>query len=236
VKEPVGDPASAVATGSAASAATPMRLFVAGAGGRTGRLVAERAVRRGHRVTAFVHASGARGSGLHASERLRIVTGDARDPDAVAAAMPGHDAVLSLLSHPSAPVVTIFSEGTRALADAAEAAGVRRFVAVSAMAVGVPLDELSPAWRAVLLIPHLGDRVYADMALMEAELAARARLDWTIVRPAVLTDFEGHGRYRVSVGDSVPGGITLARGDLADFLLAIVEEGRYLRERVAVAD
>ena len=168
-------------------------------------------------------------------ERLRTVAGDARRPEDVAPAMRGQDAVVSLLSHPSARVVDIFSVGTRVLADAAESAGVRRFVVVSAAPAGVDPSRLPLAVRAVMLIPHL-DVVYEDMERMERELAARGGLDWTIVRPAVLTDAAGDRRFRVLVGDLVPGGVTTSRADLADFLLELVETGAHVRERVAIAD
>jgi putative NADH-flavin reductase len=209
-----------------------VRLLVAGAGGRTGRIVVRLALEHGHDVTAFVHeAREAPAPHPH----LTVATGDARDPAAVGPIVPGHDAVVSVLSHPGASVVTVFSQGTRALADAAEAAGVRRLVAVSAEPVGIDPARLPLAFRAVLLLPRL-HVVYEDMARMERDLIARDALDWTIVRPAVLTGLPARGRYRTEVGDLVAGGVTISRADLAGFLLKVVEGGLHVRERVAIAD
>ena len=209
-----------------------MRLFIAGAAGRTGRIVVRLALDRGHEVTAFVHDPA---SAPAPRPRLAVATGDARDPAVVAPLVPGHDAVVSVLSHPGAPVVTVFSQGTRALADAAEAAGVSRFVAVSAEPVGIDPAKLPLAIQAVLVLPRL-HVVYEDMARMERDLLSREGLDWTIVRPAVLTGLPARGRYRTSVGDLVEGGITISRADLAGFLLRVVEQGLHVRERVAIAD
>lgn len=112
---------------------------------------------------------------------------------------------------------------------------MRRFVAVSAEPVGIDPARLPLAFQAVLLLPRL-HVVYEDMARMERDLMARDRLDWTIVRPAVLTMMPARGRYRTATGDLVDGGVTLSRADLARFLLRIVEEGLHVRERVAIAD
>lgn len=215
---------------SGAEGVAPKRILVAGASGRTGRLLLAEALERGYIVTALVRDP-RRLEVEH--ERLRAVTGDVRRPEAVAPAMQGQDAVISLLSHGSAPVVDIFSVGTRVLADAAESAGVRRFVAVSAAPVGVDPSRLPLAVRAVMLIPHL-NVVYEDMARMERDLMARGGLDWTIVRPALLTDAAGDRRFRIVMGDLVPGGITTSRADLADYLLELVETGAHIRERVAI--
>ena len=215
---------------SGAEGVAPKRILVAGASGRTGRLLLAEALERGYIVTALVRDP-RRLEVEH--ERLRAVTGDVRRPEAVSPAMQGQDSVISLLSHGSAPVVDIFSVGTRVLADAAESAGVRRFVAVSAAPVGVDPSRLPLAVRAVMLIPHL-NVVYEDMARMERDLMARGGLDWTIVRHALLTDAAGDRRFRIVMGDLVPGGITTSRADLADYLLELVETGAHIRERVAI--
>jgi putative NADH-flavin reductase len=190
------------------------------------------ALERGHEVTAFVHDP-ARSPAPR--PLMTVAAGDARDPAVVGPLAAGHDAIVSVLSHPGAQAVTVFSAGTRALADAAEAAGVRRFVAVSAEPVGIDPARLPLAFQAVLLLPRL-HVVYEDMARMESDLLARQDLDWTIVRPAVLTGLPARGRYRTAIGDLVEGGVTISRGDLAAFLLRVVEEGLHVRERVAIAD
>lgn len=209
-----------------------MRLLLVGAAGRTGRILVRLALEHGHEVTALVHDAA---RALPEHERLVVVAGDAGEPADVGPLVAGHDAVVSVLSHPGAPVVTIFSRGTRALADAAQVAGVHRLVVVSAEPVGIDTARLPIAFRAVLLLPRL-HIVYDDMARMERDLLSREGLEWTIVRPAVLTGMPARGRYRTEVGDLVDGGVTISRGDLAAFLLRVVEGGLHVRERVAIAD
>ena len=209
-----------------------MRMFIAGAAGRTGRILVRQALEREHEVTALVHDAARL---LPPHERLTIAAGDARDPAVVGPLVAGQDAIISVLSHPGAPVVSIFSQGTRALADAADAVGVRRLVVVSAEPVGIDSARLPLVFQAVLLLPRL-HVVYEDMARMERDLLSRDGLDWTIVRPAVLTGLPARGRYRTKVGDLGKGGVTISRRDLAAFLLRVVEERLHVRERVAIAD
>ena len=102
------------------------------------------------------------------------------------------------------------------LADAAEQAGVRRYVMVSSMGT----DKADPDSDDVFQV-YLRAKKAADDDL-------RARdLDWTVVRPGRLTDDAGAGRVQVG---------TLARGeipraDVAAVLAAVLGDGRHHRQR-----
>ena len=98
------------------------------------------------------------------------------------------------------------------MADAAEQAGVRRFVQVSSMGAGQP--------------PQPGaDEVWA--AYITAKTAAeddlRSRdLDWTILRPGHLTDGPATGRIRLAA-PPVPAG-AIPRADVAAVIAALIDE------------
>ena len=98
------------------------------------------------------------------------------------------------------------------LADAAERAGVRRFVQVSSMGAGQPprpgSDEV---WAAYI----------AAKTAAEADLRSRD-LDWTILRPGGLTDAPATGRVRLAV-PPVPRG-TVPRADVAAVIAALLGE------------
>ena len=96
------------------------------------------------------------------------------------------------------------------LIDAARAAGVRRYVMISAMGAADPASG-SEAMR-----PYLDAKAEADAAL-EA-----SGLDHTIVRPGRLTDDPGTGRVAVAERLGRTGEIT--RDDVAATLLAVLEQ------------
>ncbi len=105
-----------------------MNVLVFGATGPLGRCLADRLLSAGHQVTAFVRSPGRLGShpGLHE------VTGDVLDVRDVAAAIPGHDAVISALGHsrPS-PAGRDLHPGTSHIIEGMRAAGVSRLIWIS---------------------------------------------------------------------------------------------------------
>ncbi|MEK2471857.1 MULTISPECIES: NAD(P)H-binding protein [Streptomyces] len=97
-------------------------------------------------------------------------------------------------------------------ADAAEAAGVRRFVVVSAMGADrEPPEGTDPVFAAYLRAKGAAD----------ADVRARAGLDWTILRPGRLTDDPGTGQ--VTLADATGRG-AVSRDDVAVVLAALLEE------------
>jgi nucleoside-diphosphate-sugar epimerase len=106
------------------------------------------------------------------------------------------------------------------LADAAQRAGVRRYLLVSSMGVdGVEPDGVEPDTEPA---PDAGDVWIAYLrAKRAAEEALRATsLDWTILRPGRLTDDPGVGT--VLLAPSVPGG-AVTRDDTAVVLVALLD-------------
>lgn len=98
------------------------------------------------------------------------------------------------------------------MADAAERAGVRRFVQVSSMGAGQPpqpgRDEV---WAAYI----------TAKTAAEADLRARD-LDWTILRPGGLTDDPATGRILLAP-PPVPRG-AIPRADVAAVIAALLDE------------
>lgn len=207
-------------------------MLIVGASGRTGRLLAQQALEDGNRVTALVRP-GSAFTLEHPS--LRVIAGDLLAPETLPKALDGCDLVISLAAPRPRANGRVYVEGTRNLANAAVAAGVTRFIAVSAEGAGVESSALSLSYRLIRHIPVVA-RLYPDIARMESELTARTDLEWTVVRPAVLTNRAAAGRFRVVTGAVVPNGLSVSRADLAAFLLDVAENRRYVREVVAVAN
>lgn len=210
-----------------------MRCTVFGATGGTGQQLVRQALDAGHKVTAVVRDP-ARLPVQH--ERLDIVTADVTDPEALAVAVTGRDAVLSALGAPSNKAAGIASRGTRAILRAMEECGVRRYVGVSAAPVA-PWTEGEPFYFRALVLPLLRRAlrpVYADLAVMEDVIRASAS-EWTIVRPPGLTDKPAKGTYQQVIGANVMRSHTIPRADLAAAVLAMVDEPATVKQAVGVA-
>ncbi|MEV4847298.1 NAD(P)H-binding protein [Micromonospora matsumotoense] len=91
------------------------RVVVFGAGGRAGRAAVAEARRRGHQVTAVVRDPGAHGS--LPMDGVRLVVGDAADPDSVAKVAAGHGAAISAVYDASARPDAFYPGVARVLLD-----------------------------------------------------------------------------------------------------------------------
>ncbi|WP_024876951.1 NAD(P)H-binding protein [Saccharomonospora piscinae] len=100
-------------------------------------------------------------------------------------------------------------------AEAAEAAGVRRFVQVSSMGAGAPVDAEVEARVGEVFAAYLRAKSAAEDDLRTRDL------DWTILRPGRLTDDPGTGL--VHLADEVPRG-DIPRDDVAEVLRLLVAD------------
>ncbi|MFI1915995.1 SDR family oxidoreductase [Nocardia sp. NPDC020380] len=107
-------------------------------------------------------------------------------------------------------------DGSVLLAEAAEKAGVRRFVQISTMGAGKPAAGGDESWVA-----------YID-AKTQAENDLRARdLDWTILRPGSLGNDPAAGLVRLAA--NVPAG-SIPRADVAAVLAELLITGGAQRQ------
>ena len=191
-----------------------MKLLVIGSNGRTGRLVVDQAVARGHEVSAFARRPGPLPAGAVGHQ------GDATRIDDLRPALAGQDAVVCAFGG---------SELVRALIPAMREAGVRRVAMTSSRSV----VATKPAWLISLVwLPFRA--AYADLARAEGLLEA-SELDWTIVRGAMLVDKPSAGRvHRDYEANATGGDWALTRADYAMSLLDAVEQPDQIHRAVGV--
>ncbi|MGA7425908.1 MAG: NAD(P)-binding oxidoreductase [Rhodoplanes sp.] len=72
-------------------------------------------------------------------------------------------------------------------------------------------------------------RVYADKDLQE-RVIRRSRLDWTIFGPTILTNGPRTGTYRVLVDPRDWTSGFISRADVADFLVAQIDDASLLHK------
>ncbi|NHZ80247.1 NAD(P)H-binding protein [Massilia sp. CCM 8695] len=200
-----------------------MKLAMFGATGATGRHLVEQALQAGHEVRALVRNADA-WSGAH--PRLQIIAGTFAQPAIVGDVVRGADAVISVLGARKGDASAVCTGGMRSIVQAMNVAGVQRLVALSA-------HGASETRKASLFIRFLRKLIAAKMR-MEA-LVRDSALDWTLVRPPMLTDGARRGGYRAGTG-LMPGFAgRLSRADLAAFMLQEAGEGNYIRQAVMVS-
>lgn len=187
-----------------------IEVAIAGAHGKVGLLLGKLLVEQGHTVLGLIRNPDQEDD-LHAVG-VEPVLCDLEGDDDVGVAVAGVDAVVFVAGAGSgsgaARKRTMDFEGAVKLIDAARAEGIRRYVIVSAMGAVDP--------------PAEGGDVFGEYlrAKSDADLALRASgLDYTVVRPGMLSDDPGTGL--VSVGERLERG-EVPRADVAALIAAVL--------------
>ncbi|WP_027054678.1 NAD(P)-dependent oxidoreductase [Mesorhizobium erdmanii] len=204
-----------------------MKILVLGATGATGRLIVAKAIAEGHHVVALVRSKAKAAADLTGVE---LVEGDARDAAALTRAIAGCDAVVSSLGTAMSPFreVTLLSTATRALVGIMERQNIRRLVCITGLGAGDSRGH-GGFFFDRLVLPLLLRKVYEDKNRQEDAIRG-STLDWTIVRPTVLNDKPARGRIKALTDLSGVHGGTIARADVADFVVQQLTADTWLRK------
>ena len=183
-----------------------MRIAIVGGHGKVARHLHPILVRAGHTPVALVRKAEYRAELEDLGAEVRLLDIEREGTTAFATAFKDCEAVVfSAGGGPDGNVTrkrTVDLEGSLKSIEAAKAAGIRRFIQVSAISVDDPLPaDTGEVWRA-----------YVE-AKRDADAALRGSgLDWTILRPGRLTD--GPGTGAVELGPEVSRG-EIPRADVA---------------------
>jgi uncharacterized protein YbjT (DUF2867 family) len=188
-------------------------VVVAGATGGTGSQLVIRLLEKGYTVRAFVRDADRAREQL--GDHLEYVEGDVKDPDSVAAAVAGMDALISAIGagRGGDTPEAVDYQGVKNLTEAAAAADLQHFVLVSSRGATQKDHPLNKMFNNVLIWK------------LEGENALRASgVAYTIVRPGGLIDEPGgRGRLVFEQGDSPVGQMFIPRADLAAICVAALE-------------
>ncbi|WP_280457774.1 NAD(P)-dependent oxidoreductase [Nocardia carnea] len=202
-------------------------IAVIGAAGRTGRLVVDEALARGHRVTAITRRPG----GFAPAPGLTVATADPTLPSALNGLLDRHDVVISALGTAGRGPTTLYSDSAAAILTTMRPGG--RLLVISSAGVSIPSDAGPVTGLFARLLHRIMHEVYTDMERMERRLA-HSELVWTAVRPTRLTDAPA-GHPQISVGAKRKVGPRTARADLAGYLLDAMDDPRTYRTSVAIS-
>jgi putative NADH-flavin reductase len=195
------------------------KLLIIGASRGIGLETVKAALRDGHKVHALARSAA---SIPIENPDLEKLSGNALDSGTIRNALEGVDVVIQTLGVDISlravfEPTTLFSRSTRILVDAMKAAGVNRLIAVTGLGAGDSRGHGGILYD-VVVFPLLLKRVYDDKDVQEWIIRSSG-LDWTIVRPGLLTSGPAAGRYRVlSVPQEWRFGV-VSRADVADFLV-----------------
>lgn len=160
-----------------------------------------------------------------------VVQGDVLRPDSLVSALNGVSVVVSALGTPLIlRRVTLLSEGTRHLVDAMQRQGVPRLLCITGMGAGDSRGHGGFVYDR-LILPTLLRQIYADKDRQE-RVVTNSGLEWTLVRPARLINGPPTGQYRVITAWRRGRMTTIARADVAHFIVGEVGAHRHRRETV----
>lgn len=196
-----------------------MRTVIAGAHGKIARELTRQLVQQGNEVVGLIrnpeHTTDIESDG----GTPVVVDLESITPDELAQVLIGADAaVFAAGAGPGSSAERKDSVDRGAsvlLADAAEIAGVKRFVQVSSMGADSVRDGQRPDGLDDIFYAYLQAKLAA-----EEDLAARSSFSWTIVRPGGLTDDPATGRVRLS---SKTGQGSVPRADVAAVIAALLD-------------
>ncbi len=193
-----------------------MRIVIAGGHGKIALLLERLLTERGDQAVGLIRNPAQVADVRKAGAEAVICDLEAASAAEVAVPLSGADAVVFAAGAGAGSGAPRKDSVDRAasvlMADAAERAGIRRFVQVSSMGAGTPPGPgTGEVWAAYI----------TAKTAAEADLRARD-LDWTILRPGGLTDAPATGKIRLAP-PPVPGG-TVPRADVAAVIAALLDE------------
>ena len=203
-----------------------MRIAIAGGHGQVARLLGQRLSGEGHDVVGLIRtpeqADDLRAAGMEPA----VISLEDASVDDVAEVINGCDAVVFAAGggpeSGRARKWSVDLMGAVLLADAAEKAGVRRYVMVSSIGSDAPENVDAGVFQVYLYAKGGAD----------ADLRTRD-LDWTIVRPGMLTDDAPTGQVTINPDQQRQ---PITRGDVAHTLAQVLTSGHAIRETFVVVN
>lgn len=157
-------------------------IAVLGANGRIARIAEDMLFAHDDiELTLFIHTEDELGADIKDNPRVTVVKGDAKNPDDVLNAINGADEVyanLAATQDSSADIIPM----AKAVVDMMDKAGIKRLVWISSLGIYNEVPGEFGAWNANILGDYLVNYRKA------VDVIEASDLDYTIIRPAWLTD------------------------------------------------
>jgi uncharacterized protein YbjT (DUF2867 family) len=215
-----------------------MKILLLGATGRTGKLVIEEAIRRGHQISAI-----GRDPEKLKDYQIDITQGTPYDFETVENALSGCEAVINTLNisrksdNPWAGLVSpkdLISKSATNTVTAMKKAGITRFIALSTIRAGSSWRTTPAILKFIVSISNL-KYAFSDHGKQE-EILQNSSIEYTICRaPMLSTEINTKGAVAVKEGENPPK-MVLSRNSAAEFFIKIIENKEHIREIVNLSN
>jgi len=208
-------------------------IIVFGATGPTGWEFVKQALDEGHELTVIVRDP----NSLNLKHpKMKVIKGDVLEYSSFENEVMGKDAVISCLGSGGKTKPTIvYSKGMENIVSAMGKSGVDRLICISAMGLSTN-DKMS--FLGKILTKFVAQKIYKepykDMRLME-KILEKANLEWTIVRPPMLTNKAKTAIYRLGINEHLSRPLSISRADLAHYMLRSIGDLKTFQAKVEIA-
>lgn len=201
-----------------------MKLAILGSTGFVGTVLIPKALAQGHQIKALVRSPEKLGS---LKDKVEVIQGDMFDPAILASLVSGVDAVISVAGPRSAWMEGKFDAEYHAsyiklLVDGMKNAKVDRLITITGLVAKVPGQRLG--FKQSLMRFLLGNFVMPDVIKskdIELKIIAESGLNWTVLRPPLMTTGKATGNVAASEKD-IPQLSKIDVDDITDFILSLL--------------
>ena len=206
-----------------------MKVVIFGANGKTGILLVEQALAKGHQVIAYIRRPE---SILIENTKLKIVVGNLNEVLKMKDTITGADACISALGGGSLTKHSIdIINGIKNIVSIMEIAKVHRFIYLSSLGAGNSCYLFPQPLRFLLTKVLL--RVTLEDHNINENIIINSKLEWTIVRPGGLTDGNLKGELKFGIEKTpVKGSSSISRANVASFMLQQLTNDTFINKAV----
>ena len=206
------------------------RVLIFGATGGTGQELIRQGLQNDYAITAFVRNP----LKLKISDKnLNVHQGNVLNYQEVLSALNDQDVVLCTLGVPASDKSFLRTNGTINIVRAMKETGTGRLICQASLGYGNS-REILPWYMKRIIVPLVLKNAFKDHQKQEA-IIETSSLNWTIVRPANLTNGGKIGIYKHGFPNTERIKLSISRADVAHFMLSQINDDRYLHRKPGIS-
>jgi len=204
-------------------------IAVIGGTGKSGKYLIGQLLAHNYKVRALVRDATKLGDHR---QQVDVIEGDVCNDTTLTTLMQGCDAVISTLGQPQGGP-PIFSNAAEHILRAMAHANIQRYIVVTGLSIDIPGDAKGErTQQASAYMRTTYPAIIADKQ-REYTVLTKSSADWTLARlPLIIQTDQRHG---VTINETDCAGDKISATDLADFLIAQLDDTHYIRKAPFVA-